>query len=159
MTDVNEVIAICIELQTSNVYGDNVKRVLKNTQKELMNMTNNKSNTRNTVLTFEHVLEGGNRKALKLVEFKNVFGRDKLPHNYLNAGFPYYYLNHVGGITYKEHQNLSSREVDIGDVLTIEQVNSMVKCMKLAGERLGNINREIKELEDSWCGGVTTIEI
>ena len=113
-------------------------------------MKENKS--KQTLLTFEKVLVQG-EQMLKLISFENVLPRDQLPLKYFTSQPRYERYND------NEIYILSGcfgNVIRLGDSYTVEFINEQVKCMKMAGERLTTINKEISKLASEWNSGKTT---
>lgn len=114
-------------------------------------MKENKS--KQTLLTFEKVLVQG-EQMLKLISFENVLPRDQLPLKYFTSSQPRYERYNDNEIYISS--GCFGYVIRLGDSYRVEFINEQVKHMKVAGERLTAINKEISKHASEWDSGKTT---
>jgi len=81
----------------------------------------------------------------------SCFSHEELPLKYFEC-FPYCAMCCSGLSVVSSNNVKDNYYITVGDIIEQEEFEKMMKVVKYCGEKLHNINQEIKEIKKTWQG-------
>lgn len=101
-----------------------------------------------TKINYVKFVNKDGEESIKITEIKNVVNKHDLPESYLDAKPCYYFhFNEV-----KVFTESTMFRLETGKEYTNKEFQRIIVAMKVAGDRLAAINKEIAEKREKWSG-------
>ena len=100
------------------------------------------------ILRFEKFVDKDGNKKARLVSFENVINIDKLPERYTSE-YPYFFER--GRHVYVCPERYAG-SYDLQYPVTENQLNELLKAMRIGANRLHQIRNEIRKTKEEWNG-------
>ena len=101
-----------------------------------------------TIIRYKKVVNSDGVECIEITAIENVEHYNTVPSQYI-LDFPYYYVYFGCAKLFLENEIYL---LTPGAIYSKEVFSKIIAEMKAAGERLGKINREIKEKRKKWNG-------